>query len=286
MDKVRVVIVDDSPFSITIIKDVLEDNGIEVVGSAGTLEEVKEVVKNTMPSLVTMDMTLPGTDGLECTRAIHEISKDIKVIMISSMMDDEIVIKAKKNKINAYLQKPVDSDELMTTINRLMAADELYNELLDECMKMFKEALQDNMNRFAHELITYEDQSETINYTSEGVDIIIGIIGKFSGRMLLGFSKDNARQIATAALKREPKDEDEMTALLGEFTNIISGNACSLLNKKNKAFGLRVSPPSIMIGKNTYISPAPFLTKTIVANSANGIIKLNVGFARGEETWT
>ena len=49
-----------------------------------------------------MDMTLPGTDGLECTRAIHKIDSNIKVIIVSSMMDDEIVRKAKKSCIWLY----------------------------------------------------------------------------------------------------------------------------------------------------------------------------------------
>ena len=124
MNQIKTVIVDDSPFSIAYIRSILEENGIEVVGEAGSLEEVKEVVKSQKPNLVTMDMTLPGTDGLECTRAVHEIDESIKVIVVSSMMDDEIVQEAKKNKVSAYVQKPVDADELMTAINRVMAIDE------------------------------------------------------------------------------------------------------------------------------------------------------------------
>ena len=80
MADLRIVIVDDSPFSIAVIRGVLEDAGFEVVGEASSLEEVKEVVQRTKPNLVTMDMTLPGTDGLECTRAIHSIDNTIKVI--------------------------------------------------------------------------------------------------------------------------------------------------------------------------------------------------------------
>ena len=77
MEKMKVVIVDDSPFSISIIKDILEEKGISVVGEAGTLNEVIKVIEDTRPQLVTMDMTLPGTDGLECTRAIHKIDENI-----------------------------------------------------------------------------------------------------------------------------------------------------------------------------------------------------------------
>lgn len=93
MKDTKVVIVDDSPFSISIIKDILEENGLTVVGEAGNLEEVINVVKDKKPDIVTMDMTLPGTDGIECIKAINKINKNVKVIVISSMMDEEIVKK-------------------------------------------------------------------------------------------------------------------------------------------------------------------------------------------------
>ncbi len=287
MENIRVVIVEDSPFSITMIREMLERNGFEVVGTAGSLEEVKAVIKDTKPSLVTMDMTLPGTDGLECTRAIHEIDESIKVIVISSMMDDELVKEAKKSNVSAYLQKPVEDDDLITAIHRVMASEELYQFLQDEYATVFKEALKDSVNRTTKNLLTYEgSHSFDKEYNSEGMTVIIGIIGKFAGRMLLDVSKETAKNLATAALKREPKDNDEITAFLGELSNIVSGMACSILNRKNKALGLRVAPPSILYGEKILISPPNFTTSTSVADTAFGQLLLNVGFARSGESWT
>lgn len=284
MGKARVVIVDDSSFSIAIIRDILEENGFEVVGTAGTLDEVKEVVNDTSPTLVTMDMTLPGTDGLECTRAIHEIDPKIKVIVISSMMDDEIVNEAQKNKVSAYIQKPVDGDELITAINRIISSDELYQFLKDEYFSAFKEALLDGFNRMTKTMITYKSEySNTSEQKSSGMTIIIGIIGKFSGRMLIDLSKETANNLATALLRKEPKNNSEMIAVLGELTNIIAGNACSILNKKNKALGLRVAPPSILSGDDLFISAPNFNTTTAIADTNYGEVFINAGFQRGEE---
>lgn len=287
MGDVRIVIVDDSSFSIAFIRGILEENGFEVVGEAGSLEEVKEVVKDKKPSLVTMDMTLPGTDGFECTRAIHEIDENIKVIVVSSMMDEEIIKEAKENKVSAYVQKPVDADELVTAINRVMAAEELYELLKEEYSLVFKEALMDGTNRMTKTLLTYkEEYSNRDECESKGMTIIIGIIGKFAGRMLLDFSQETANNLATAILRREPKSFEEMMAALSEFTNIISGNACSILNRKNKAFGLRVAPPSILRGDSVLISAPSFKTTTAIAETDFGELLLNVGFQRGEEKWT
>lgn len=283
---IRCVIVDDSSFSIAFIQDILEENGIEVVGTAGTLEEVKEVIKDKRPSLVTMDMTLPGTDGLECTRAVHEIDENIKVIVISSMMDDEIIKQAKDNKVSAYIQKPVEADELITAITRIMALEELYELLEKEYFSIFKEALLDGLNRMTKTMLTYENEyTSRKDHKSQGITIIIGIIGKFAGRMLLDLSRETADKVATALLRRSPKNNDEMIAALGEFTNIVSGNACSLLNKKNKAFGLRVSPPTILHGDSVSISATSFNTSTAIANTNFGQVLLDVGFQRGEDKW-
>lgn len=286
MGEIRIVIVDDSSFSIAVIRNILEENGFSVVGEAGTLEEVKEVVKDKKPTLVTMDMTLPGTDGLECTRAIHEIDENIKVIVVSSMMDEEIVNEAKENKVSAYIQKPVDEDELITAINRIMASDELYQVLEEEYFVVFKEALMDGMNRMTKTLLSYkEEYSSSEEYESEGMTIIIGIIGKFSGRMLIDLSKEVANNLVTAILRKEPKNNDEIMAAMGEFTNIIAGNACSVLNRKNKALGLRVAPPSILRGDGVHISAPDFNTTTAIAESNFGELFLNVGFKRGDEKW-
>lgn len=286
MNKIKTVIVDDSPFSIAFIRSILEEKGIEVVGEAGTLDEVKAIVKETKPNLVTMDMTLPGTDGFECTRAVHEIDESIKVIMVSSMMDDEIVEEAKKNNVSAYVQKPVDADDLMTAINRVMATDELFEFLQKEYSTVFKEGLMDGLNRMTKTALTYkEEYVADQEYESDGITIIVGIIGKFSGRMLLDFSRETGNRLATALLRHEPKNTDELLATLGEFTNIVSGNACSILNRTNKAFGLRVAPPSILHGDSLYITTPNFKTTTALAETDFGNLLLNVGFKRSEEKW-
>lgn len=117
-------------------------------------------------------------------------------------------------------------------------------------------------------------------HASAGITIIVGIIGKFSGRMFIDMSPETADQLSTALLRRDAKNADEMIAALAEFANIISGNACSVLNKKNKAFGLRVAPPSILRGTEVHISCPSFKTLTVYTSSSFGEIILNVGFQK------
>lgn len=286
MNDVRVLIVDDSSFSVTFIQEILESNGFKVVGSAGTLEEVKTLVKILKPTLVTMDMTLPGTDGFECTRAVHEIDGEAKVIAISSMMDEEIVKNARKSGVCAYLQKPIDADDLVMIVKRVMDSQALFQFLKNEYCAVFKESLMDTVNKMTKTLIAYKDSySSDKEYESAGVTTIIGIIGACTGRLLIDLSKETANKLVGAIFRRSPKDNDELMAALGEFTNIVAGNACSILNRKNKSLGLRVAPPSILTGENVFISAPDFHTITARAETSFGELLMNVGFKEGDGVW-
>ena len=218
MKDIKVVIVDDSPFSIALLKDMLVDNGFNVVGDAGSLDETVEVVTKLKPDVVTMDMTIPGTDGIECTRAIHSIDPNINVIIVSSMMDDEIVKKAKKNHASGYIQKPADPEELSLLINRIMADEELFKELDKIYYRVYKESFMDVFNKLTKTVPEFGDESNSDEeQVSRGISVVMGIIGKYSGRMLLDMSYDTAEKLSTFMIKRAPKTAEEMLNIMGEL---------------------------------------------------------------------
>lgn len=288
MENLRVVVVDDSPLSVSLISNMLEQNGFTVVGTASTLEEVKIVIRETMPDLVTMDLTMPGTDGFECTRAIHEINKDIRVFIISSMLDDELISQAKKNRVSGYLQKPVEEADLIAAIQRVMMAEELYTVLSTEYLEVFKDALRDVLNRLTKTLIKFEEEYLCKDeYTANGIAVMVGIIGKFPGRILFSISKTTAHILTAAILKTEPESHEVIVQTMAEFANIFTGNACSILNKKTRAYGFRISPPSVLSGENMRITPLNYPTHTAIGTSIFGEMLMNIGFKRSDvEAWT
>jgi DNA-binding NarL/FixJ family response regulator len=287
MKDAKILIVDDSPFQIALLRDTLTENGFNVIGEAQSLEEVISEVKRERPDLVTMDMTIPGTDGFECTQAIHKIDSNIKVIIVSSMMDDEIVRRAKKLHISGYIQKPVDSEELTLLINRVMADEELYLELEDLYANIFKEAILNIFNKITKTTPEITNESKVDKgIHSEGISVVMGIIGKYSGKVILDMSFKTAENLAKVLLKREPKNKDEILNVMSEISNMFVGNGCSMINKKNKIFGLRVAPPTIFHGESINISKAE-LDDNYHANieSQFGELSINIGFRRGEGEW-
>ena len=279
MEEIRIAVVDDSPISIMIIREILEDSGFKVVGEATTLEEVRQVVRETKPNVMTMDMVLHDTNGLECTRAVHEIDKNIKIIFVSAMMDDEIVEEAKMNNAFDYIQKPILAEELVGAVRKVAASNESYRVLLDEHVAVFKDALKDAFAKMTKTTLTYEDEYAcTTKYEVEGMVVTVGVTGKFFGGMLLSLSAETARNLTVAILKKEPKDKNELKALMAEFANIFSGNACSELNKKNRDLRLRVTPPSVLLGDKMFIAPPAYAATTVIAKTDFGGLLLTVGF--------
>lgn len=287
MKTINILIVDDSPFQIALLNDSLTESGFNVVGEAMSLEEVKSEVTRLKPDLVTMDMTIPGTDGFECTEAIHQIDPNIKVIMVSSMMDDELIKKAKKLKVSGYVQKPFDQEELALLVNRVMADDTLNAELESMYSVMFKESIINLLTRLTKiKPKVVKESNENTDRNTSGISVVMGITGKCYGRVILDMSFESAEKLAEVLLRRPAKSKEELTNILAEVANIFSGNACSMINKRNKVFGLRVAPPTTLYGESISISKAELETNySMVVNTPCGELTVNVGFKRGEGEW-
>ena len=83
MENIRVMIVDDSTFSIAVLKRMLQKEGLEIVGTALNMNEAIQKAQELKPDLITMDMTLPDGDGIECSKEIFKYLKDTKIISVS-----------------------------------------------------------------------------------------------------------------------------------------------------------------------------------------------------------
>ena len=105
MDKIRVIIADDSDFvrdGMRIILDV--DEEFEVLGCARNGREAIEIAKESAPDIFLMDIQMPEMDGIEATKYIVENNLG-KVLILTTFDDDELVQSALKNGAKGYLIK-------------------------------------------------------------------------------------------------------------------------------------------------------------------------------------
>ena len=85
MGKLRVLIVDDSKISRVMIAEHLRETDFEVCGMAADAVEALKLYEELRPDFVTMDMNLPETNGLECSRRILALDADARILMISAI---------------------------------------------------------------------------------------------------------------------------------------------------------------------------------------------------------
>ena len=117
----RIMIVDDSRALAFQVSGLLEDTDYEVVACCQTGEDAIAEYENIQPDLVTMDIIMPGRDGLETAHAILEEHPGAKIVMLSSLAYDETLHEASKIGAKAFICKPFDRDELINTLERVLA---------------------------------------------------------------------------------------------------------------------------------------------------------------------
>lgn len=287
MQNLRVMVVDDSTFSRSIIRDALNEAGIEVVAEAECMEDAIEKYRAHRPDVVTMDMVMPGTNGLECIRALKMENPQLKFVINSSMKDDELLAEARRLNVLAYIQKPSSNEEIVAAVKKAIEKNQAFIEMEPNYLEAFKAAFEKGISLVTKTQVNIKEleANSSWNYHSAGLAIIIGIIGKFNGQVILDLSQDTAAKLAVASLKREPKDQNEVFAMIAEFANIVAGNACSSLNKSIAGLGLMVTPPGIFSGEDSEISSPHTDNKAFTAETDYGPVYMNVGFSRGSCQW-
>jgi CheY-like chemotaxis protein len=114
-----ILIVDDTPLARTILRRSLEERGYAVV-EAGSTDEAVRVYCDEWPDVVTMDMLMDGLNGIIAIQLLKHIDHKVKIIVCSATSDPSFVAGAAQLGVEAYLNKPIDSEKLLTAIDRAL----------------------------------------------------------------------------------------------------------------------------------------------------------------------
>jgi CheY-like chemotaxis protein/CheY-specific phosphatase CheX len=278
-EKIRVLIVDDSPFSRQLLADSLDSHWFEIVGFADGFRSALEGYRTYMPDVITMDIAMPEMDGLEVTRRLVKQEPDAKVVIVSSMKDDDLEKLAKCKGAAKFLQKPFEPEALMSVLRSVCDADVVDHDFKKCYPAEFIASFSNFMKRFITDVSAQPIVDDTRLYSS-GISILVGITGQYSGRMVLDLSVETSKCIATRLLKQEPKDSDQINDVIAELANIVAGNASSKLNKEFRGAFLRVSPPAIFTGEKFSIASPNLEIHAWQIDTPFGIARLSVGFKK------
>ncbi len=122
MEMAKIMVVDDEPSIVSVVKKTLEMEGHEVCGVNSGVECLN-IVGEVRPDLILMDIMMPIKDGWETTKGLkeREDTKDIPVAMVTVRSSKDDKLKSfHDSRCDGYITKPLDLDELIMVVDWLL----------------------------------------------------------------------------------------------------------------------------------------------------------------------
>jgi response regulator NasT len=162
----RVVIAEDEAIIRLDLKEILQDEGYDVVGETGRGDEVVDLVRRHRPDLAILDVKMPGADGLAAARAIAGLEQRVAVLILTAFSQRNLIEEAREAGVAAYLVKPFQRAELVPAIDQAVSRCE--QEWAIEA-----EAAQVQASNGGNAQATAEDKLETRRLVDGAKDLLM-----------------------------------------------------------------------------------------------------------------
>jgi two-component system chemotaxis response regulator CheY len=117
---IRLLIVDDSNIMRRRIERSQQIPHLQVVGSASDGQQAIDVFRATDPDVVTMDITMPHMDGIECVEKLVQMKPDVLILIVSALADKATAVEAMEKGANGFLNKPFSDRQLNDALEELL----------------------------------------------------------------------------------------------------------------------------------------------------------------------
>lgn len=149
---IKVTIVDDhSIVRLGLTKILREEVDIEVVGEAEDYNNLLESLKEVLPDVVILDISLPGKNGLEIIKELKQNYPGTKSLMLSMHPEDRFSVRAIKAGASGYVTKESAADELVTAIRKVYSGGKFITQSVAE---MLADTFDQEYDKPAHERLS------------------------------------------------------------------------------------------------------------------------------------
>lgn len=118
-EPMRVVLADDHKIFRQALSTVMRREGIDIVGEANDGIEAVEMAKSLNPDVVVLDFGMPGLNGIDAARQIHDASPDTRTMLLTMHDDEMLALEALRAGMRGYLTKSQPAGELVTTVREV-----------------------------------------------------------------------------------------------------------------------------------------------------------------------
>jgi two-component system response regulator DevR len=215
MKQLRIVIVDDHEVVRLGLRTLLDRHpDFKVIDEAGTAREAIEKTLRLQPDVVVMDVRLQGGSGIEACRKIVEQAPDIKVIMLTSYAEDEILFDAISAGAAGYVLKQIGGDDLVRSIERVGRGEALLDpSLVQKVFARVREAARKEEAAAFAELTDQElrvlaqvSEGKTNREIAKALYLGEGTVRNYVSSILSKLALTNRAEAAAYAVEHNLKD--------------------------------------------------------------------------------
>ena len=154
--KYKILIVDDQEVNVKVLAAKLNHNEYEIISAFSGKEAIQEA-KEKFPDVILLDIMMPDMDGYEVARYLKNdpVTKPIPIIMVSALYDEESKVKGREVGVEEFINKPVDTTELLSRVNSTLQMRR-YREQLTIRMQSEAELVVPGSQKESIQDITYE----------------------------------------------------------------------------------------------------------------------------------
>jgi len=116
----KILIVDDAAFMRMMLTDILVEHGHKIVGEAPDAKEALRLYKKLKPDLVTMDIIMPGINGIEAVKKIIQVDPKAKILMVSAMGQQALLKEAIEAGAKGFVVKPFKPEKVIEEVEKIM----------------------------------------------------------------------------------------------------------------------------------------------------------------------
>lgn len=215
MQKKDILLVDDHEVVRLGLKALLEHNDqFQVVAEAGTAKQAVEMVGRFHPDVVLMDIRLPGTSGIDACKEITERWPDVRVVILTSYAEDEMLFSAIKAGASGYVLKQIGAEGLITAIEAACRGEALLDPALTQrvfqevrrAVKEEESAAFSSLSQQEKHVLALVSEGKTNREIAEALFLGEGTVRNYVSSILAKLGVSNRAEAAAYAVEHNLKD--------------------------------------------------------------------------------
>jgi len=208
-EPIRVLLVDDHPMVREGLRSMLSEEGIEVVGEAGSAEEGLGRCAQLLPDVVLLDMQLPGEDGLHFLERLQKVQPGVAVLIVSMHDEPRFVRAAIYAGAKGYVLKGIGRRELLSSVRAVRAGEMVLDPALvrtvTACPDTVLAALApmaERLSAIERVVLTHVAEGLTNRQIAERMRWSLATAKKYVQRILVKLDVSDRTEAAVAAVRR------------------------------------------------------------------------------------